>query len=226
MTAKNSMIRVLVADDHPIVLMGLCELLGAQADMEVAARAENGLEAVEKARTANPDVVVVDLSMPGLGGVEVARLIKREMPQIGIVVLSMHDKEAYVLQALHAGATAYVLKGAASAEILRAVHAARRGEYYLCSRISKGVIESFLKSRRGEPQVEPYDLLSEREQQVFRLLVEGHSANRIADMLCVSPKTVEKHRANTMKKLNCTDLLSLVKYAVKVGILDPETWKG
>jgi len=218
-------IGILVADDHPIVLTGLCELLNAQPDMHVVGRAEDGLAAVEIARRINPDVVIVDLTMPGLGGVEAARLIKRETPQAGIVVLSMHDKDAYVLQALEAGVTAYVLKGAENAEILKAIHAARRGEYFLCSRISKGVIDAFLKKRRGEPHVEPYELLSEREQQVFRLLVEGHSSNSIAKMLHVSPKTVEKHRANTMKKLNCSDLLSLVKCAVKVGILDPESWK-
>lgn len=219
-------INILVADDHPIVLTGLCELLNAQPDMQVVARAEDGLAAVSMARAVKPDVVLVDLSMPGLGGVEAARLIKGEAPQAGIVVLSMHDKEAYVLQALEAGATAYVLKGAENIEILRAIHAARRGEYFLCSRISKGVIDAFLKKRRGESLVEPYDLLTEREQQVFRLLVEGHPSNRIAEMLCVSPKTVEKHRANTMKKLDCSDLLSLVKYAVKVGILDPSSWKN
>lgn len=218
-------IEILVADDHPIVLTGLCELLNAQPDMQVVARAEDGLAAVEMARRLNPDVVIVDLTMPGLSGVEAARLIKRETPQAGIVVLSMHDKDAYVLQALEAGATSYVLKGAENAEILRAIHAARRGEYYLCSRISKGVIDAFLKKRRGERQVEPYDLLSPREQQVFRLLVEGYPSNSIAEMLCVSPKTVEKHRVNTLRKLACTDLLGLVKYAVKVGILDPNSWK-
>jgi len=219
-------IRVLVADDHPIVRVGLTNLLGAQPEMEVVGQAANGQEALQMVNKLQPDVVVLDLSMPGLSGVEAARQIKRMDPRPAVVMLSMHEKDAYVLQALEAGATAYVLKVAESAEILRAVHAAQQGEFYLCSRISKGVINAFLKSSRGERQVEPYDLLSEREQQVFRLLVEGHSTSRIANMLCVSPKTVEKHRSNTMKKLNCGDLLGLVKYAVRVGVLDPETWKG
>lgn len=220
-----SKIRILVADDHPIVLTGLCELLNAQPDMQVIGRADDGLTAVTMARTANPDVVLIDLTMPGLSGIEATRLIKRETSQIGIVMLSMHDKEAYVLQALEAGATSYVLKGAENSEILRAIHAARRGDYFLCSRISKGVIDAFLKKRRGERQLEPYDLLSPREQQVFRLLVEGYPSISIAEMLCVSPKTVEKHRVNTLRKLDCKDLLGLVKYAVRVGILDPQSWK-
>jgi len=221
----DNRIRVLVTDDHPIVRAGLTSLLGAQADLEVVGQAADGKEALLLVDRLRPDVVVIDLSMPGLSGIETTRQIRRMEPQIAVVMLSMHDKEAYVLQALEAGAAAYVLKGAENSEIIRAVHAARRNEYYLCSRISKGVIDSFLKNSRGEPKVEPYDLLSEREQQIFRLLVEGNSTVRIADLLCVSPKTVEKHRSNTMKKLECTDLLGLVRYAVKVGVLDADAWK-
>lgn len=221
-----SKIRLLLADDHPVVRAGLAQMFGAQPDMEVVAEAADGREALELYRKTRPDVLVVDLSMPIMNGIEVARQVRRISSEAGIVILSMHDTEAYVQQALHAGVNAYVLKGAECQEILRAVHAARRGEYYLCSRISKGVIESFLKSRNGEASVEPYETLTDREQQVFHLLVEGNSANRIADMLCVSPKTVEKHRANAMRKLNCQDFLCLVKYAVHIGLVDPDSWKA
>ncbi|MBE0598910.1 MAG: response regulator transcription factor [Desulfuromonadales bacterium] len=221
-----SKMKVLVVDDHPIVRLGLCDLLNAQTDLTVVGQAESGREALEKARRLHPDVIVLDLSMPDLNGIEVARQLKREAPQIGLVILSMHDKEVYVLQALEAGATAYVLKGAESGQILGAIHAASRGEYFLCSRINKGVIDAFLKRSRGNGDVEPYELLSAREQQVFRLLVEGHSVNRIAGILCLSPKTVEKHRSNTLRKLHCSDLLSLIKYAVKVGVIDPDAWKN
>jgi two-component system response regulator NreC len=162
--------KILVVDDHPIVRMGLCVLINGQPDIKVAAQAESGREALEKARKADPDVAVLDLSMPDLSGIEVARQLKREAPQVGIVILSMHDKEVYVMQALEAGATAYVLKGAESAQILGAIHAAGRGEYFLCTRINKGVIDAFFKKSRGIGAVESYDLLSEREQQVFRLL--------------------------------------------------------
>jgi two-component system response regulator NreC len=218
-------VRVLVADDHPIVRVGVVRLLDAQPGMEVVGEAADGQAALQLAGRLHPDVAVIDMSMPGLNGIEATREIRRLEPRTAVVILSMHEKEAYVLQALHAGARGYVLKGAESGEILRAVEAALRGEYYLCSRISKGVIEAFLQSRSGEPALDPYETLSEREQQVFRLLVEGNSTNRIADLLCLSPKTAEKHRANVMKKLDCPNLLCLVKYAVRVGILDPETWK-
>lgn len=218
-------IRVVLADDHPVVRSGLVHLFELNLEVKVVAEAGDGREALNLCRRLLPDVVILDLSMPNLNGIEAARQIRHLLPQVGIVILSMHDKEAYVLQALHAGANAFVLKGADSQEILRAVHAARRGEYYLCSRISKGVIETFLKGRNGEAPVDPYETLSDREQQVFHLLVEGHSTGRIADMLCVSPKTVEKHRANTMRKLNCPDFYCLVKYAVRIGLIDVDSWK-
>lgn len=219
-------IRILLADDHPVVRNGLIHLFEANPDVEVIAEASDGRQALNLCRQVVPDVVLLDLSMPVLNGIEATRQIRRLLPGIGIVILSMHDNDAYVLQALHAGANAFVLKGADGQEILRAVHAAQRGEYYLCSRISKGVIETFLKGRKGNGPIEPYDALSEREQQVFHLLVEGHSANRIAEMLCISPKTVEKHRANAMHKLNCPDFFCLVKYAVRIGLIDPDSWKA
>jgi len=218
-------IRILVADDHPVVRFGLVHLFGAQPDLEVVGEAGDGRQALNLCRATEPEVVVLDLSMPNLGGIEATRQIRRLLPQVGIVILSMHEKDAYVLQALHAGANAFVLKGADNQELLRAIHAARRGEIYLCSRISKGVIDAFLRGRNGEKAVDPYESLSDREQQVFHLLVEGHSANRIAEMLCVSPKTVEKHRANTMRKLNCPDFLCLIKYAVHIGLIDADSWK-
>jgi DNA-binding NarL/FixJ family response regulator len=192
----------------------------------VVAEADDGRKAINLCKSVEPDVVVLDLAMPQLDGIEATSQLRRLFPQLGIVILSMHDQEAYVLRALHAGANAFVMKGADSQEIVRAVRAAQRGEYHLCSRISKGVIEIFLRERSGRSSGEPYESLTDREQQVFHLLVEGYSANRIADMLFLSPKTVEKHRANTMRKLNCPDFLSLVKYAVRIGLIDPDSWKA
>jgi DNA-binding NarL/FixJ family response regulator len=137
----------------------------------------------------------------------------------------MYEKEAFVHQVFASGALAYVLKAASSSDVIKAVRAAHRGEYFLSSKIRAEVIGTYLESRKKKPAVGGYELLSDREQQVFRLMVEGNSTTRIADILCVSPKTVEKHRANVMRKLGVRDLVAMVKYAIKIGILDPELWK-
>lgn len=217
--------RILIADDHAIVREGLTQLLNSQPDMEVAGEAQDGREALEKAKSLRPDVTILDIAMPRLSGLEAVRLIKEAVPHSQIVVLSMHDKEAYVHQVFASGALAYVLKASPSSDVLAAIRAAHRGEYFLSSKIKAEVIGRYLESRKEKPAVRGYDLLSEREQQVFRLMVEGNSTNQIADVLCVSPKTVEKHRGNVMNKLGIHDLVALVKYAIKIGIIDPELWE-
>lgn len=217
--------RILIADDHAIVREGLRQLLNSQRDMEVAGEAQDGREALEKAKLLRPDVTILDIAMPGLSGLEAVRLIKEAVPGTQIVVLSMHEKEAYVHQVFASGALAYVLKASPSTDVLEAIRAAHRGEYFLSSKIRAEVIGRYLESRKEQPAVRGYDLLSEREQQVFRLMVEGNSTNQIADVLCVSPKTVEKHRGNVMNKLGIHDLVALVKYAIKIGIIDPELWE-
>ena len=217
--------RVLVADDHAIVREGLRQLLNNQRDMEVVGEAEDGLEAIKKAKSLRPDVTVLDIAMPRLSGLEAVRLIKEAVPNTQIVVLSMHKKEAYVHQVLASGALGYVLKASPSSDVLEAIRAVYRGEYFLSSKIRAEVIGTYLESRREKPAVRGYDLLSDREQQVFRLIVEGNSTNQIADVLCVSPKTVEKHRANVMKKLAIHNVVAMVKYAIKIGIIDPELWE-
>lgn len=217
--------RILVADDHAIVREGLRQLLNNQPDMEVVGEAEDGLEAIKKAKSLRPDVTVLDIAMPRLSGLEAVRLIKEAVPNTQIVVLSMYKKEAYVHQVLASGALGYVLKASPSSDVLEAIRAVYRGEYFLSSKIRAEVIGTYLESRREKPAVRGYDLLSDREQQVFRLIVEGNSTNQIADVLCVSPKTVEKHRANVMKKLAIHDVVAMVKYAIKIGIIDPELWE-
>ncbi len=218
-------IRVLIADDHAIVREGLKQLLNSQQDMEVVGEAEDGREALEKAKSLRPDVMLLDIAMPRLSGLEAVHLIKQAVPDTQIVVFSMHKKEAYVHQVFASGALAYVLKASPSSDVLEAIRAVHRGEYFLSSKIRAEVIGAYLQSRREKPAVRGYDLLSEREQQVFRLLVEGNSTNQVADVLCVSPKTVEKHRANVMKKLGVYNLVAMVKYAIQIGIIDPELWE-
>lgn len=217
--------KILVADDHAVVREGLRQLLNSQPDMEVVGEAEDGREALEKAKSLRPDITILDIAMPRVSGLEAVRLIREAVPDTGIVVLSMHKKEAYVHQVLASGALGYVLKASPSSDVLQAIRAVHRGEYFLSPQIRAEVISTYLESRREKPSVRGYDLLSDREQQVFRLIVEGNSTSDIADVLCISPKTVEKHRANVMKKLGIRDLVALVKYAVNIGVIDPELWE-
>jgi len=218
-------VRVLLADDHVIVREGLKKLLDGEPDITVVGEAADGIEALEKAKALRPDIVLLDITMPRLSGLEAVPLMKEALSNVKIVVLSMHKREAYVHQVFSSGALGYVLKASSSDEILEAVRTVFRGEYFLSSKIRSDVINVYLKSDREKPVVRGYDLLSEREQQVFRLVVEGNSTDTIADILCISPKTVEKHRASVMKKLDIHDVLGLIKYAVKVGIVDPELWQ-
>ena len=218
-------IRVLIADDHAIVREGLRQLLNGQTDMEVAGEAEDGRQALEKVKSFHPDVILLDIAMPHLNGLEVISLIKEAAPETQVVVLSMHSKETYVQQVLSSGALGYVLKASPSTDILEAIRMAHRNEYFLSSRLKAEVIGKYLKTKRSAPALRGYDLLTEREQQVFRLVAQGHSTSRIADILCVSPKTVEKHRTSLMNKLGVHDRLELLKYAIKIGIVDPELWE-
>jgi two-component system response regulator NreC len=218
-------IKVLIADDHAIVREGLRQLLNGQTDMEVAGEAEDGRQALEKVKSLHPDVILLDIAMPHLSGLEVISLIRETAPETQVVVLSMHSKETYVQQVLSSGALGYVLKASPSTDILEAIRMAHRDEYFLSSRLKAEVIGKYLKTKRSAPALRGYDLLTEREQQVFRLVAQGHSTSQIADILCVSPKTVEKHRTSLMNKLGVHDRLELLKYAIKVGIVDPELWE-
>ena len=218
-------IRVLIADDHAIVREGLRQLLNGQTDMVVAGEAEDGRQALEKVKSLHPDVILLDIAMPHLSGLEVISLIREAAPETQVVVLSMHSKETYVQQVLSSGALGYVLKASPSTDILEAIRMAHRDEYFLSSRLKAEVIGKYLKTKRSTPALRGYDLLTEREQQVFRLVAQGHSTSQIADILCVSPKTVEKHRTSLMNKLGVHDRLELLKYAIKIGIVDPELWE-
>ena len=216
-----SKIRVLIADDHSIVRDGLRQLINGQTDMEVVGEAQDGPDALEKAKYIRPDVVLLDIGMPRMSGLDVAQLIKDQIPDCQVVVLSMHENEAYVHQLLDAGALGYVLKTSDSTEVVKAIRAAYRNEFYLSSSVNAEVINMYLKGRKERPVDSGYDLLTEREQQVFRLIAEGHSTAQIAEILCVSTKTIEKYRTNINTKLNLQNLVELVKYAVKIGIVQP-----
>jgi two-component system response regulator NreC len=217
-------INVLIVDDHAIVREGLHKLLSAQPDMNVVGEAEDGMSALQIAKSKQPDVILLDIAMSGLTGLETIGLLKEKRPESQIVILSMHAKESYVQQALSAGALGYVLKASPSSDILQAIRAAHRKEYFLSSKIRADVIEAYLASHKHQPTFSGYDLLSEREQQVFRFVVEGKTTKDIADILCVSTKTIEKHRGSITSKLGVHGRLELLKYAIKIGVVDPDLW--
>jgi DNA-binding NarL/FixJ family response regulator len=214
-------IRVLVADDHGIVRHGLRELINNETDMEAISEAKDGQDALAKTNTLKPDVVLLDIGMPHMSGLDVTRLIKERVPDCRVVILSMHEYEAYVHQSLAAGALGYVLKTSATAEILDAIRAAFRNEFFLSSSLKAEVINVYLKNRKEPPKTRGYDLLTEKEQQVFRLTAEGNTTPQMAEIMCLSPKTIEKYRANVSSKLGLQNLVEIVRYAIKIGIIRP-----
>jgi len=220
------MIRVLLADDHPVVQVGLEQALSAQSDMEVIAVAGNGQEALDKTCELQPDVVLLDLSMPDMNGIDATRLIKEYRPDVRVVIFTMQDREAFLQRALQAGADGYILKGAPISEVAQAIRDVRNGACYLSPRVQRGLIQSFLRTREASPEVMKYDQLSDREQQILRLLVEGHSTGKIGEMLYISPKTVETHRTNIMRKVDTASLVELIKYSMRISIIDPEEWQS
>ena len=217
-------IKVLIADDHAIVRDGIQQLLKKESDLEVIGKAIDGKQALDKAKDLNPDVVLLDIAMPNLNGLEVIDLLREAVPESQIVILSMHANESYVHRVLKSGALGYVLKASPSTDIIDAIRAAHNKEYFLSSKIKANVINSYLKTKKEGATKRGYDLLSEREQQVFRLVVQGSSTKKIADILCVSPKTIEKHRSSISSKLGTHGRLEMLKYAIKIGIVNPELW--
>jgi two-component system response regulator NreC len=217
-------IQVLIADDHAIVRDGIRQLLNKEPDMKVIGEATDGLEALELVKDLRPNVILLDIAMPNLNGLEAIGLLRESCPECQVVILSMHANENYVQQVLKSGAMGYVLKASPSTDIISAIRAAGKGDYFLSSQIKANVIDSYLKTSKSEPTVKGYDLLSEREQQVFRLVVQGSSTKEIAEILCVSPKTIEKHRSSISGKLGIQGRLEMLKYAIKIGVVNPELW--
>ena len=209
-------VRVLLADDHALVRAGIRALLQGLEGVTVVAETGNGAEVLELARTHRPDVVLLDISMPGLSGLDVSAQLERELPEVRVVVLSMHANEEYVLQALRAGAVGYMLKDSATAELELALKAVMQGETYLSPPISKQVVEGYVQRVGAEQPAS--EKLTPRQREVLRLIAEGHSTKEIAYRLELSVKTVETHRAQLMERLQIRDIAGLVKYAIRSGL--------
>ena len=212
-------IRVLLVDDHTIVREGVSALLELTPEIEIVGEAANGNEAVEMARQRPVDLVLMDLDMPVMGGLEATRSICREFPDMKVLILTQYDHKEHVLSILEAGAHGFLNKSAASFELVSAIRAVFRGESFLSPSATKHLVESYQLERDRERRRDPYAGLTEREKEVLRLLAEGHTGPEIADMLIISPKTVDSHRTRLMQKLDLHNRAELIKYALRKKII-------
>ena len=213
-------IRILLADDHTLIRNGISTLLQSYQDLEVVGEAEDGVEAVRKTKEIKPDVVVIDVSMPKLSGIDATKAIKKEHPEIHVLVLTMHENEEYVYQILKSGAAGYVLKSAGKEELSAAIRAVARGEKFFSQRVSEIMAESYVRRvEGGESSPKAGEVsLTKREREILALVVQGLTNQQIADQLCISPRTVDTHRTNIMQKLDIHDVANLVRYAIEHGI--------
>lgn len=213
-------IRVLLAEDHALVRAGLCALLRNVPGIEIVAEAGDGQEALRLIREHQPDVVLLDIAMPGLNGLDVLARIKGDCPAIRVIILSMHANEEYVKHALRAGASGYVLKDAGAADLEQAIGRVARGESYLSTTLPQRIANEHAKNHAREPG--PHATLTPRQREILQLLAEGHSTKDIAHILQLSAKTVETHRAQLMERLGIHDVPGLVRYAIRAGLVSPE----
>jgi DNA-binding NarL/FixJ family response regulator len=212
--------RILLADDHPVVRRGLRLVLDAEPDLEVVAEAENGAEAVAQALADDVDLAIVDISMPRMTGLQAVRELHRRRPELRILILSMHQNEQYLYEALKAGASGYVLKTVVDRDLIEACRAAMRGEPFLYPGAMTPLIEDYLQRARNDRPL-PEEPLTPREQEVAKLIAEGYSGKRIAEALTISEKTVDRHRANILEKLGMRDRVELTRYAIRRGLVEP-----
>jgi two-component system response regulator NreC len=217
-------IRILLADDHALIRTGIATLLQTNKDFEIVGEAQDGEEAVEKTKQLRPDVLIIDLSMPKLSGIEATRIIKRKYPEVNILVLTMHESEEYVYQILKSGAGGYILKSAGKGELSAAIRAVVRGERFFSPRVSQIMAEGYLRRVEATGQEAKADdvPLSRREKEILALVVNGLTNQQIADQLSISPRTVDTHRTNIMQKLDIHELAHLVRYAIEHGIATGE----
>jgi DNA-binding NarL/FixJ family response regulator len=212
-------LRIVLGDDHTLVRQGVRKILEARPDWTVVAEAGDGREAVRQTLQFEPDVAVLDIGMPLLNGIEAARQITRKAPGVHVLIVSMHSDEAYITQALQAGAKGYLLKDSADTDLIRAVEDVAAGRSFLSPVVARVMLDDYVRQLAGRGIVDRYEALSEREREIFQLVAEGHSNKEIADILSISPATVETHRAHVLQKLDLHNTAELVLYAVRRGVI-------
>ena len=209
-----------MVDDHAIMRDGIRALLGLHDDIEVVGEASEGKEAVEKAQALLPDVVIMDIAMSGMDGLEATRRIKKKNPRIKVLILTQHDNKEYILSVVKAGASGYVPKRALGSDLVSAIHAVQQGESFLYPSAATALIEGYLQQSKGE---DPYDQLTAREREILKLIAEGRTSREMAEMLFISLKTVLGHRAKIMEKLDLHNRTELIKYAMRKGLVSLDT---
>jgi two-component system, NarL family, response regulator NreC len=212
-------LRILLADDHIVMRTGLRALLERQPNLEVVGESENGRETVGLAASLRPDVVVMDVGMPVLNGIEATQMIVNQCPSVAVVILSMHADESYVMRALKAGARGYLLKDSAAADLIGAIQATSQGKSFFSPKVSRILAEDYVRVLKQKGAVDTYDLLTSREREILQLLAEGKTNKEVATALNISPYTVETHRGHILQKLNLHNSAELVLYAVRKGII-------
>lgn len=218
--ATAQKIRVLLADDHTILRAGLRMMLDAQPDIEVVGEASDGRQALAEAQRLQPDLVLMDITMPEMNGIEATRQIKRALDTTRVLILTMHENEEYLFQVLRAGASGYILKEAAGTELISAIRIVYSGRFYMSPSAQSMMVGDYLQRVRSGEERDSYSALTEREREILKLVAEGHTNNQIAERLFISPKTVDTHRTHIMDKLNLHSRAELVKYAMRRGLLE------
>ncbi|MBI1886576.1 MAG: response regulator transcription factor [Chloroflexi bacterium] len=216
-----STIKILLADDHAVLRAGLRALINAEPGMEVVGEAGTGREALERTKALRPNVVVMDISMPVMDGLEATQLIREENPDSQVIILTVHAEEEYLFRTLQSGGCGYVLKSAADTDLMEAIRKAYRGEVFLYPSAVKRLLGEYLKGARGEGKGDQYDTLTAREKEVLKLTAEGFTNQEVAEKLVISPKTVDTYRQRIMEKLNLHHRSELVRYALRKGLLSP-----
>lgn len=216
-------VTILLADDHTIVRQGLAKILESERDLKVIGEASDGREAIAKVEELKPDVVVMDIGMPQLNGIEAARRIKKRQPHTKVIILSMHSQERFISEALDLGASGFLLKNSNGVDIVRAVRAAMDGDTFLSPAVSRQVVDSYLSMKKGQgARQDLYGALSNREREVFQMIAEGRSVKEISEILCVSVSTVKTHRTNVMDKLKVENISQLIHFAIRLGLVEME----